>query len=53
LRLVDQGSGKPAVGQYNGLTFELSRWMMDKLQGDFVRGEGTTISPPSPIMPPE
>ena len=51
IHLTEQGSGKPAIGHYNGLTFEISRWIIDKLEGDFVRSEKDTPAPALPGIP--
>jgi hypothetical protein len=55
VNLTDPGNGKPAVGTYGGLTFELSHFIIDNLEADFVKKKGTSPgSPadgPTPMLP--
>jgi hypothetical protein len=44
-RLIDQGEGKPVVGEYNGLVFELMHGFVEGISGDFVN------KPKPPEMP--
>ncbi|HVT90294.1 MAG TPA: DUF4340 domain-containing protein, partial [Tepidisphaeraceae bacterium] len=50
LRLTDPGGSQPLVGSYNGLTFEISRFLADRLTTDFTKGSTPTPSP-MPTMP--
>jgi hypothetical protein len=38
LKLVDPGDSKPLIGTYNGLAFEVDRFFVDRITGDFVKG---------------
>ena len=38
IRIVDPGNAQPLVGTYNDLAFELDRFIVDRLTGDFERG---------------
>lgn len=37
IRFTDPGDGKPLNGAYNGLSFEVARWLLEKLEADFVK----------------
>jgi hypothetical protein len=49
LTLVDPGNGGDVSGTYNGLAFEVDRFFLDHLSGDFKKG-AAGASPPSPAM---
>jgi hypothetical protein len=53
IRLVDPGNSQPLVGTYNGLTFEVDRFLMDRLSGDFLKGSAPSneASPAAPEAP--
>lgn len=36
IRIVDPGNDQPLIGQYNDLTFELGRWLLNRLDAEFV-----------------
>jgi hypothetical protein len=38
IRLVDPGNSKPLIGTYNGLVFEVDRFVADRLKSDFLKG---------------
>jgi hypothetical protein len=47
IRLIDRGAEQPYVGQYNDLTFEISRFTLSRyLEGDFKKKPGGTTPPP-------
>ena len=39
IRIVDPGNSQPVVATYNGLAFELDRFTLDRLSGDFDEEE--------------
>ena len=41
LRLVDPGNAQPVIGSYNGLTFEVARSILEKLESDFAKQPAT------------
>ena len=49
IRLVDPGNSQPLIGTYNGLAFEVDRFLIDRLSGDFERG----AAPPPRGLPDE
>ncbi len=52
IRLVDPGNSQPLVGTYNGLTFEVDRFLMDRLSGDFLKGSSSSNeASPAPAAP--
>jgi hypothetical protein len=58
IRFVDPGNGQPVVGSYNGLTFEVPRFILEKMEGDFAKsskpaGAGAVPSSPPPFKMPE
>jgi hypothetical protein len=34
---TDPGDSKPAIAAYNGLTFEVARWVMERIDADFAK----------------
>lgn len=50
MRFVDPGNGQPVVGQYNGLTFEVARWLIDRFDEDFARGAKSSKPPAAPPL---
>ncbi len=51
LRFTDPGNSQPVIASYDGLNFEVSRFVLEKMEGDFVKPPpGST--PPSMGMPP-
>jgi hypothetical protein len=52
IRLTDPGNSQPLVGTYNGLTFEVDRFLMDRLSGDFLKGSSSSNeASPAPAAP--
>ncbi len=49
ITLVDPGNGGDVTGTYNGLAFEVDRFFLDHLTGDFKKGAAGS-SPASPAM---
>lgn len=48
VKLIDPGSDQGLLGEYNGLSFELPRTFLTKLEGDFAKKPKTeTIKPPT------
>jgi hypothetical protein len=37
LRLIDPGGDRPVMAEYNGLSFELPRTFLTKLEGNFAK----------------
>jgi hypothetical protein len=56
LRFSDRGQDQPYVGEYNGLTFEVSRFTLSRyLEADFKKkpgGAGGAGTSPPPSLPP-
>jgi hypothetical protein len=48
-RLVDQGEGKPLIGEYNGLVFELTHSFVEGISGDWAN---KAKPPEMPMGPP-
>jgi hypothetical protein len=53
LKLIDPGSDQPLLAEYNGLSFELPRTFLTKLEGNFAKkpkteGAGGTAPPVDP-----
>jgi hypothetical protein len=49
--ITDPGSGKTPTAAYNGLTFEVPRTFVEKLQGDFKPGSTPPAAHPTPSFP--
>ena len=45
ITLVDPGNGGDVSGTYNGLAFEVDRFFLDHLTGDFLKGSKPAVSP--------
>ena len=48
INLVDPGNSGEVTGTYNGLAFEVDRFFLDRVTGDFHKG----AAPATPAMPP-
>jgi len=48
ITVTDPGSGKTPIATYNDLTFEVSRTLVEKLEGDFNKG-AVSATPKSPV----
>jgi hypothetical protein len=46
IRFIDPGEGKALTGAYNGLSFEVPRSILDKMEADFNK-----TKPPGPVGP--
>jgi hypothetical protein len=54
IHITDPGGSQNPIGEYNGATFELSRFFLEKLTAKFEPGAGATpTTPPSPGLPAE
>ena len=47
IHITDPGSSKTPIGEYNGLTFELNRFLLDKLTAKYTPSATPTEAPPS------
>lgn len=45
IKITDPGGEKPLLGEYNGLTFELSRELLKNLEGDFKTPSPAAATP--------
>jgi hypothetical protein len=48
IRLTDRGNDQPLLGEYNGLTFELDRAILRRLEGEFTKGAAASAAPAIP-----
>jgi hypothetical protein len=39
IHLVDPGNSQPLIGTYNGVTFEVDRFIADRLSGSFLKSD--------------
>jgi hypothetical protein len=49
IRLVDPSNSGDVTGTYNGLAFEVDRFVLDRLTGDFLKGSKPASPAPSPF----
>jgi hypothetical protein len=49
LKLIDPGGDQALLGEYNGLSFELPRTLLSKIEGDFVKKPKAAT--PKPVHP--
>jgi hypothetical protein len=45
ITLVDPGNGGDVTGTYNGLAFEVDRFFLDHVTGDFLKGSKPAVMP--------
>jgi hypothetical protein len=45
IRLSDPGNGQPVIGDYNGLTFEISRTLLDAVKADLRKSAKSSQTP--------
>jgi hypothetical protein len=48
VRLTDPGSDQPVIGEYNGLSFELPRTFLSKIEGNFAKKPKAEPAPGKP-----
>jgi hypothetical protein len=51
LKLIDPGHDQPLLAEYNGLSFELPRTFLTKIEGNFAKKPKTGTSSPAPADP--
>ena len=51
VKLIDPGHDQPLLAEYNGLSFELPRTFLTKIEGNFAKKPKTETSSPAPADP--